>query len=185
LTGATSRDAACDRLQDQYAVDRETLDADYEAFRRVCIADGLLSEFDHDRPPEDAIAARAPPAWLPDMGAALMCLVLAQRTLKRHGFSAAYRQTSAAPRGRRSGVLDRVIKSFLAAENLFVARRAPDDCLVRSLALFRFLKLFDVAAHHVIGVRRLPFGAHAWVERDGVPVLQDNVHGFIPISRLA
>jgi hypothetical protein len=34
----------------------------------------------------------------------------------------------------------------------------------------------------VIGVRRFPFGAHAWVEVDGEPMQQLHVHGYAPLA---
>ncbi len=55
-----------------------------------------------------------------------------------------------------------------------VLRLLPTDsrCLMRSLVLTRILARRGVYAKVVIGVRPEPsFGAHAWVEVDGEPVL--------------
>src|SRR5262249_11888496 len=54
-------------------------------------------------------------------------------------------------------------------------RALPTDsrCLVRSLVLVALLSRRGLRAKLVIGVLRGPeFGAHAWVEHDGVPLLQ-------------
>jgi hypothetical protein len=46
-------------------------------------------------------------------------------------------------------------------------------CLVRSLVLLRVLANRGIESTLVIGVRTKPkFGAHAWIERDGVPFLE-------------
>jgi transglutaminase superfamily protein/coenzyme PQQ synthesis protein D (PqqD) len=64
--------------------------------------------------------------------------------------------------------------AFLSAENVFWYRRAPEDCLPRSLALFRFLRCLGIPAIHRIGGRRVPiFFMHAWVEHNGVVILDD------------
>jgi hypothetical protein len=54
-------------------------------------------------------------------------------------------------------------------------RLLPGDtrCLARSLVLLRLLARRGVSGTFVIGVRTEPdFGAHAWVELDGHPLLQ-------------
>ena len=62
--------------------------------------------------------------------------------------------------------------AFLRAENFYVRRRAPNDCLPRSLALYGFMRGLGLPVVHRIGARRFPaFGAHAWVECDGVPIV--------------
>ncbi len=64
--------------------------------------------------------------------------------------------------------------AFLNAENIFSYRRAPHDCLPRSLAMFRFFRSLGVPVVHRIGGRRVPtFFMHAWVEHDGVVILDD------------
>ena len=53
-------------------------------------------------------------------------------------------------------------------------RPLPFDsrCLVRSLVLTRLLERRGISSQVVIGVRPEPtFAAHAWVEREGVPLL--------------
>jgi hypothetical protein len=54
-------------------------------------------------------------------------------------------------------------------------RRLPGDtrCLTRSLVLLTMLSRRGLGGNLVIGVRTAPsFGAHAWVELDGRPLLQ-------------
>ena len=65
------------------------------------------------------------------------------------------------------------VAAFAKAENFCYLKKAPRDCLPRSLALFRFLRSIGAAAVHCIGVRQFPFGAHAWVEFQEC-VLHDN-----------
>ncbi len=76
---------------------------------------------------------------------------------------------------------------FLRAEHGFISRLGPRDCLPRSLALFSFLAGAGFAVTHVIGVQRYPFAAHAWVEHDGVKLLQvaGSETDFTPIALLS
>lgn len=59
-------------------------------------------------------------------------------------------------------------------------------CLVYSAAATILLRRagFDVAL--VVGVRKMPFTAHAWCELDGKPVLDDTVarDGLLPAFRM-
>ena len=61
----------------------------------------------------------------------------------------------------------RLLKLFRTAEGCYPTRRAPMDCLPRSLALTRFLRTAGFPAEHVMGVALYPFEAHAWVELAG------------------
>lgn len=56
-------------------------------------------------------------------------------------------------------------------------------CLEQSLALFTCLRRLGVAADLCLGVQPFPFIAHAWVEVDGLPVLEntDTLHGFVRV----
>ena len=79
------------------------------------------------------------------------------------------------------------MRAFGRAENFFALRKAPRDCLPRSIALFSFLRELGLPAEHRIGVDRYPFRAHAWVETDG-RVLADhsgNAVVFTTIARIA
>jgi len=61
-----------------------------------------------------------------------------------------------------------------------------DACRFRSLALIRFLTVFGVQADWVFGVRLCPFGAHCWVEYNGVILNEDldTVTEFRPIMTI-
>lgn len=95
----------------------------------------------------------------------------AERDLRK-GFAAAYAERTGpiadttAPRAD----VRLLVKRFRIAESLYPAREAPLDCLPRSLALTRFLRMSGWPAQHVMGVALYPFEAHAWVELAGIPV---------------
>ena len=84
-------------------------------------------------------------------------------------------------------LLTRAVAAFSRAENFFHLRRAPQDCLPRSLALFGFLRQLGLSAEHVIGVQLFPFLAHAWVEHRGRVVHDDpeNPRRFTAIAKIA
>jgi hypothetical protein len=56
----------------------------------------------------------------------------------------------------------------------------PSDsrCLFRSLTLLCLLERRDISQTLVLAVRPRPFGAHAWVEVEGRPVLPDAEPGY-------
>lgn len=112
--------------------------------------------------------------------------------LRREGFAAAYRHSAALAPGAGAppalgALLDDGLRAFARAENLFLIRRAPNDCFPRSIALFGFLRELGVPVEHHIGVDRFPFRAHAWVEYAG-RVLADHAgqrQTFTTIARIA
>ena len=66
-------------------------------------------------------------------------------------------------------------------------RRLPADsrCLMQSLVLTRLLARRGRGSRLVIGVTpKERFGAHAWVERDGVPLLPAHSHEFERLAEL-
>jgi Transglutaminase-like superfamily len=121
--------------------------------------------------------------------AAWYALVRAGLQLRR-GFWPAYSALArggAPQRGGTVGIAD-ATSAFLRAEQAFVSRLGVEDCVPRSFALFRFLRDgCGLRAEHVIGIRRYPFSAHAWVQYDGVPVFDkpDRIASFTPIARVA
>jgi hypothetical protein len=185
LTGEAHAAAAFGALADRYAVDEPRLRAELGAFAERCLAEGLLER--------DGSRALAPPAAASARGRALrlrplflralLYAVATQRALARDGFKATYERYARLPAGPEHVGLDAALAAFGRAEHFFLMRRAPDDCLARSLALYRFLRSAGVAAEHVIGVRRFPFGAHAWVECDGAPLLDGTPHEYVPLAR--
>lgn len=121
---------------------------------------------------------------------ALRCLLRSKLTLRFWGFAPAYgwaiqhakAQTPAPAWYKTPHPIDNDLTAFKAAESFVTNRRGPKDCLPRSLALFVFLKSRGHAVRHVIGVKRYPFGAHAWVEMGGKPLLQSKSYGATPMA---
>lgn len=158
----------------EFTVEADRARRDLAAFRERCLAGGMLAERTAREQHARGTLRAAPKRVLWPAFAAWRCLAETALLLRRRGFAAAYRASTSvapAPRGAGDGALDRALAAFARAENLFVPRRAPDDCLPRSLALFRFLRVMGLPAEHVIGCRRAPFFAHAWVECGGRVVL--------------
>jgi hypothetical protein len=159
-----------EELKDQFDVESGRLARDFDAFLRTCIDKQLLSTA-HDVKPRTILAPAhvSIPFWH-----AWRCMLHASVTLRRRGLGATYlyyaRLASRRDDTSAEG-LDRALATFKSAENFWLFRRAPNDCLPRSLALFRFLRDLGFAADHCIGVHRYPFHAHAWVEYQGNVVL--------------
>ena len=66
---------------------------------------------------------------------------------------------------------------------VFLPSRAV--CLEQSLALYLLLRRQGMCPEIRLGVRPLPFSAHAWVELNGVPVNEDLgfTRTFVTVSR--
>jgi transglutaminase superfamily protein len=62
-------------------------------------------------------------------------------------------------------VVESSVGAVKAATKLYYRRR--HDCLPKSLALFYLLRRRGISASLCLGVRKYPFGAHAWVEYQG------------------
>lgn len=165
-------------------------------FVSTCTANGLLSTRPDQQTiePRREISDRRP--WLVRRQflplAAWWSLTRTARRLSRHGFSqtyscyAAFAAPSAAP-SQGTPLKLAAEQAFLRAENFFAFRRAPFDCLPRSLALFRFLRTAGLPAQHHIGGKFAPFLAvHAWVEVDGIVVLDDPrcAHEYVRIASI-
>ena len=169
----------------EFDVDEDRWRADLAAFARRCVQEGLLE-------PAGSASATVPvPAGPPrarsghpTMVHALSCLLGTRRALRRRGFRASYESYAGIGVLPTRAPLAPALRTFTRAENLFVPGSAPGDCLLRSLALYRFLRLIGSPAEHVIGVRRFPFHAHAWVECDGAAVLDARFHMYTPIARI-
>lgn len=178
LVDAGDDDDVLRTLVAQFTVEPERARRDLAAFRERCLADGLLAEAPVAAQPLADVQRSAPKRVVWPAFVAWRCLVGTALLLRRRGFAIAYRvSTALAPVSSEfagDGAIDRAITAFALAENFFVPRRAPDDCLPRSLALFRFLRMMGLPAEHVIGCRRAPFFAHAWVECRGRVVLDDD-----------
>ena len=186
LTGESAAAGAFDRIAREFDVDRDRFESDLASFARRCVTERIL------QPAGGADAAPHAFALAPVRARgtrsstlqALLCLIGTRRALKRDGFRTTYERYANLPAGRHAQLLAAALPAFARAENLFVARRAPEDCLLRSLSLYRFLRCAGVSAAHVIGVRRLPFAAHAWVECGGSPVRDELARRFTPLARI-
>jgi hypothetical protein len=57
-------------------------------------------------------------------------------------------------------------------------------CLERSLVLYHYLRRARIPVQFRLGVQPYPFAAHAWVERDGVPIndVPEHVAYFTPVD---
>ncbi|MEM8580616.1 MAG: lasso peptide biosynthesis B2 protein [Pseudomonadota bacterium] len=64
------------------------------------------------------------------------------------------------------------INAFRKAEAVFPSRLGDFDCLPRAIGLFAFLRHSALQPELIIGFKRHPFTAHAWVETNGEPVLE-------------
>jgi hypothetical protein len=77
-------------------------------------------------------------------------------------------------RGARPARIDQVQNARDTVTAVSMACAAREGCLPRSLATIMLCRLHGQGATWCVGVRRLPpFGAHAWVEAEGVPVGED------------
>jgi hypothetical protein len=64
------------------------------------------------------------------------------------------------------------VRLGLMVERLLTVLPTDDRCLIRSLVVVRLLEQRGIPSRLVVGVRTDPgFGAHAWVEHEGRPVL--------------
>ncbi len=169
--------AALQALQNEYSVERARLTTDLEAFRHGCIDQGFLQDKEAERKLEIPLYVNAGPGkfLIPQ---AWWCLFRTVHSLSANGLSRTYQEYSRFPIPKENvktadDLLERSVSAFSRAENFFLIKNAPKDCLPRSLALFRFLRSAGLPVEHCIGVRRFPFQAHAWVEYHG-RVVQDN-----------
>ncbi len=164
-----------DCLSSDLMVSRECLEADTRAFMSVCLARGFLLA----TPPSRLLPMFARNRFdAPSLTNAWVSLVSTGLRVAggnfRRGYDYALRlRKPAAPNRRMIEDLGRLQRTFVAAENLIPLLKAPIDCLPRSLALYGFLTRCGIEAHHLIGVQRFPFRAHAWVESDDQILLND------------
>ena len=161
------------------------IEGDLTAFRQRCVDSGWLTDSmpsaSPGTVPSPASKATAFRAWL--------VLLETVTRLWMGGLSKTYAAYSGirapAPQPSAPDLRDRALGAFLAAENAILLPGGSRDCLPRSLALFAFLRRSGVDCHHIIGVQRTPFQAHAWVEIEGKPALErlDQNH-FHALARL-
>jgi hypothetical protein len=178
---------ALQALQNEYLVERTRLKTDLEAFRRRCIEQGFLQEREPERTIDSPLYVDAGQQNLLILRA-WWCLFRTLRCLSAKGLAWTYQEYTRLPiptvKFDLDDLLKRAVAAFALAENFFVIKSAPKDCLPRSLALFRFLRSAGLPVEHCIGVRRFPFQAHAWVEYHG-RVVQDNPSRQLTFRTLA
>lgn len=192
LSGETQAEAMIQRWVADHEVSVEDARAALTDFAADCLGKGWLS----DTPPSAAawqmprFAMRA--GLMPRMPRSLVAfwaLAATSLSLKFRGFRKTYRPHPAAATGAASRAdksdLDHAARAFVFAENFIFFRRGANDCLVRSLALYRYLCRIGIPATHVIFVRNAPFAAHAAVEVNGQGVLAPAPRGYFRLASLA
>ena len=193
LTLGAGRDETLRRLEGQFSSDPRELEEDFDEFVQKCVARGLLTQAPGGPPETPRALFRASRAGRLFVLRAWWNLLETKLSLSRKGFSGTYNAAlpMACPAGAAADdtgmeLLARTLKAFARAENFFYLKRAPLDCLPRSLALFRFLRSAGLPAQHCIGVRPFPFSAHAWTECYGRVVHDDelNRRRFTVIARI-
>jgi prolyl oligopeptidase len=96
-------------------------------------------------------------------------LLRTSRLIRQGQFRSALQLVEKTPCRTPTRVLDpETVSAVLDAAILFSPRRPT--CLHRSVVLVLLLRRYGIAARLVIGARRAPFYAHAWVEVDGRPI---------------
>lgn len=137
-----------------------------------------MSQFDIPfGPAPRELTAYAAPAWTARgalrVFAAWWLLVLVDVVLRAGGFHRFYRMMQRWPTLREAPA---EIRARRMADSCIAVTRARTYyfkhawCLQRSAAAVCFMRLRGVPAEVVIGVRKIPFYAHAWAEVDGVVV---------------
>ena len=186
LIGSADLDAQLDAWCGAGGVDRTTVRSELDRFAEACLADGVLSTAapNGGAPAERGSPPARPTRRGPQAARALHALASTWRDLRSDGFGPTYERYANIPVAPAAAAREACLKTFVRAENLWLSRLSPNDCLPRSLALFRYLRCEGVAAEHVIGVRRVPFAAHAWVEADGDALLDERIAGFTTLARL-
>jgi len=181
---------ACDedvlsRLADVFDAEPARMKADFDSFKRNCIEKGFLVTTGSNPDIAQARFVRVTfPVWH-----AWCCIVRAAMSLRWRGFEVTYSDTAGLVVSCETKDVDHILsaalRAFLLAENFAPLRRAPKDCLPRSLALFRFLRNMGIPVEHCIGVDRYPFHAHAWVEYRGEVLLDaDRRAQFTTLARI-
>jgi hypothetical protein len=205
LTGAADSPDCIRRWAQEFDAAVDEISASMDEFAADCVRRGFLRRGvpDVHRPRHarlrpvahssraiDARRARLPVffRWLPAPLLAFAALASTALSLRYRGFGGTYRRQGDArvmTAVRPSSPLEEIVRPFLTAENFMLVGRAPYDCLARSLALFRYLRWRGIPATHVIGIRRVPFIAHAWVEICGEGVLAPRPRGFSALATLS
>ena len=194
LADGDSAHAIGERLHRAHGVSGAIAQADVQSFTETCrrrrLLDGGVEEAARRQTHPPAAARRTAPT----RARALQAILTARALIRWFGFARGYAHAVAVaerfPAGRASPdamPVARATEAFLAAEYVVPSLLGHDDCLSRSLALFRFLRCAGLPVVHRIGVRATPFAAHAWVTLDGASLLEESARqrSFIPIATLS
>ncbi len=170
-------DARVDFLVSRLGQSPETIANDLGRFEADCLARGLIS-YSEDAARRPKYHCRQKVAgWL--VPKAVWTLLLVWYYFKSGSLKETYDAVGGITRSRFSPSDDtvlRAVRAFTIAEGIFPlrAQTRERDCLYRSLALFKYLHTIGINCRHHIGIRRTPFGAHAWVEIEGRNHLEGN-----------
>jgi len=106
--------------------------------------------------------------------------------VRRRDLPAVVAALRAGSRGGRFVVVDRDPRRLAAAAERVVARIPGDSrCLMRSLVVLAMLARRGIDARLILAARPNPeFAAHAWVERDGAPLLPTRGFGDARLTEL-
>lgn len=104
---------------------------------------------------------------------AFLTFLLLDALLALRPFDWVYERAVASPRRRRrrreqaspSDSVEAIVGAVTRANRFYFRRRK--DCLPRALTVCRLLRRRGIAADFCLGVKKFPFGAHAWVECGG------------------
>lgn len=173
LTTTADQAQCLDGVGAAYEVTTATLERDLASFACVCASRGWLTT----SPPvlvnqRAARVTRSPSIFLA-WWALMEMLVLRKLTGIQTLYAMAVKRAVPLDNPTAHEQLGRALSAFIGAENFVKLPGGAQDCLPRSLALFAFLSRCGISSRHCIGVRRTPFEAHAWVEVDGKPVLEN------------
>ena len=111
--------------------------------------------------------------------------VRARRLLRRHNLPSVLRELRSSPRGRPPAAAVSDERLARAVRRTLRALPADSRCLMQSLVLTHLLARRGRPASLVIGVSPAgTFTAHAWVERNGVPLLPAHEDEFSRLVEL-
>ena len=150
-----------------------------ESLRQQVLSSGWLTPAQQAVPP--SAPSRAKPVRRFRVVHAFGCMAGCMVALRVLGFQRTYstvqrlagRTTSTA----NASDIHTHLQLFQTAESFFFSHKRLEDCLPRSLALFLYLRRSGLPAEHHIGIRRYPFGAHAWVKACGIDLQRAVTHG--------
>ena len=141
-----------------------------EMSRRAPASEAATAEDRREAPVPSSAPRVAAPSTAPqrfDVARAWLVLAACDVALKILGFEAFHsrlRNLRPAPRSAAPGDVERLRQAVDLAAGFYFKRAW---CLQRSAATVWLMRRAGIEADLVIGVRRLPFLAHAWVEVDG------------------